>query len=227
MDKYYITPIKLYDLLKAKGVTSFFHANTVKTAKSFITNNALLSRGCLEKNKIDMTPQISDDKDKEFGVWNDIFLDGKDLSELYSRPNNYGPITFVMSLELLKSDDIGDILITRNNPMYWKSNYTNEQKYLLNIDEVKELYLAGHYSSFGRIMFTFKNADNKIKLSEFCEKIIIDKTVNNYFNENLITNLCKLRDDANLSHIPIIPRNRFIYNYNNMHRNILTMKFMP
>ena len=231
MEKYYINPIDLYDVLKSKGITNFFHANTIKTAKSFIKHNALLSRGYFETNKLEMSPQKSDNHDKQFGVWNDIFLDGKDLSDFYNRPNFYGPITFVMSLELLKSNDMGDILVTRNNPMYWSNNNTNAQKYLLDINEVDSLYLNGCRSAFGRIMFTFRGADNKMKLSEFCEEIIIDKLGMKYkgedFDSYLYNGLCSKINDTKLSHIPITQRNKFINNYKYINHDILTSRFIP
>ena len=56
---------KLYAILNNKGIDSFYHANTVCTSKTFIDNNALLSRQYIEENNLNQTEQKSDEKQYE------------------------------------------------------------------------------------------------------------------------------------------------------------------
>lgn len=69
--------IKSY-LLK-KNITELFHANTVTTSLSFISEGGLLSRGEVEKRGLKQTSQLSDDDDKLYNIWNDVFFDSCDV----------------------------------------------------------------------------------------------------------------------------------------------------
>ncbi|MBK9485679.1 MAG: hypothetical protein IPO01_10855 [Chitinophagaceae bacterium] len=63
-----------------------------KKALTFIKQGALLSRGYVETNKLAQTAQTSDALDKEFDVWDTVFLDGTDLHKKFGSRNKYGPI---------------------------------------------------------------------------------------------------------------------------------------
>lgn len=55
-------------ILKNKGISHLYHANTVKTSCTFLRNGGLLSRGAVEKLKLEQSPQSSDEIDKKFDV---------------------------------------------------------------------------------------------------------------------------------------------------------------
>lgn len=76
---------ELHDLLIEKGVTHFYHANTLATSITFIENGGLLSRGDVETNGFFQTPQTSDADDVMFDVWHDVFIDIVDLHGLFPR----------------------------------------------------------------------------------------------------------------------------------------------
>ena len=96
---------KLYELLKDKGVTNLYHANTVATSITFIEEGGLLSREYVENKELYQTLQTSDEIDKLFDVFDDIFLDTTDLHKHFCRQNHYGPVLFQFSLELLLDDE--------------------------------------------------------------------------------------------------------------------------
>ena len=55
---------------------------------------------------------------QDLEIFNDIFLDTKDLHKHFSRQNHYGPVLFRFELELLLDEEI-EVWVTKNNPIYW------------------------------------------------------------------------------------------------------------
>lgn len=174
LEKFYLSSKALYPILKEKGIKNLFHANTVSTSLTFINNRSLLSRSYVEKIGGIQTIQKSDNEDKEYNVWDDVFLDALDLHTKYSRPNKYGPVLFVMKLDLLLSQVVPFVLITKRNPWYWEETDNLEDRYYSDLDEVKRDYLSGEKLD-SQIMFTFRSPDDKIKLNKFLDFIGVDK----------------------------------------------------
>ncbi len=79
-------------ILRSKGVRSLHHVNTVRTACTFLRHARLLARGVVEDKGLLQTPQQTDEIDKKFGVWWDIFLDGVDIHNRVSGLCYYGPV---------------------------------------------------------------------------------------------------------------------------------------
>jgi len=174
MEEFYINPVVVYRILTEKGVKHLFHANTVLTSLTFINQNALLSRNHVEVNGLAQTEQKSDNEDRKFNVWDDVFLDGLDLHEKYSRPNKYGPILFVMKLELLLAPSLPPLLVTKKNPWYWKDHNTWGEKYFNDSEEIKAKYLVkGQLDS--QIMFTLRSPNTFIKLNKYLVSVMVDK----------------------------------------------------
>ncbi|MEW6552246.1 MAG: hypothetical protein AB1389_08985 [Campylobacterota bacterium] len=161
--------LELYELLKEKGIDTFFHANTLTTSLTYFENNGLMSRGLVESKGLHQTTQSSDDIDKKHDVWNDIFIDIVDLHGHFQRQNLYGPILFKFSIEFLK-DDVFDIYVTKNNPIYWKDSDKEEDKYFQNVEELKTRW--DEYS-IHRKMFTIKNTSTPI-LFKYLKEILLD-----------------------------------------------------
>jgi hypothetical protein len=174
MEKYELSAKAIYSVLKEKKVEFLYHANTVLTSRTFIKQRALLSRAFVANNNLIQTEQKSDKEDVKFNVWDDIFLDGMDLHKKYNRPNKYGPILFVMKLELLQSPSISSVLVTKTNPWYWKDSDTMDDRYYSDIEDIKGDYLTGKKID-ARVMFTFRSPDTAIKLNKFLVGIGIDK----------------------------------------------------
>lgn len=58
----------------------------------------------MEKHGLRQTPQSSDATDKKYGIWDAVFLDHVDIHYRGGRkkgPNQYGPVLFVLSLDVL------------------------------------------------------------------------------------------------------------------------------
>ncbi|WP_405155845.1 hypothetical protein [Paenibacillus sp. FSL K6-0108] len=136
--------ISLYKYLNSIGVSHSYHANTVPTACSFIKAGELLSRGAVEQLGLYQTAQDSDDIDKIFNVWNDIFLDCNDLHIRFGRENKYGPVLFKFKTEFLIQENF-DVWITKDNPIRWNLEFSEKERYFSNLDEVKESYSDKSY----------------------------------------------------------------------------------
>ena len=174
MEQFYLNPKSLYAVLKAKGITSLYHCNTVLTSLTFIEQRALLSRAYVERHGLIQTPQNSDAEDVAYNVWDDVFMDGIDLHKKYNRLNKYGPVLFVMKLEVLVMPELCPVLVTRANPWYWKNFPKWEQRYYDNTEEIAEKYLTGKILD-SSLMFTFRAPEKTIKLNKFLTEIVVDK----------------------------------------------------
>ena len=158
--------IKSY-LLK-KNITELFHANTVTTSLSFISEGGLLSRGEVEKRGLKQTSQLSDDDDKLYNIWNDVFFDSCYVHEVVKNANNYGPVCFVFSVDLLDDTSLPMIRITRSNPFNWKKSLTDniDDNYIDDISEYRKGDIAMH--------LTFFDCKTVIPFSPYLKKIILD-----------------------------------------------------
>lgn len=170
-----IDPKELYEFLSAQNIRYFFHANTVRTSCTFIEEKGLLSRGAIEAKGLIQTPQSSDEDDKQFNVWNDIFFDLVDLHGYFPRQNLYGPVCFVLNNSLLLDPDLPNICITKNNPIYWESNMSDIDKYYASVQEyIDEFEDNKKKKCIHRKMFTIHDTFEKISFEKYLEKIILD-----------------------------------------------------
>ena len=160
----------IYNILIKKGVSRFHHANTVKSALSFISEGALLSRSFIESNKLSQTIQYTDEKDKKLEIWDSVFLDGLDLHKKFLRPNLYGPVLFVLDLKILLLSDFQFVRVTKSNTESWHSI---EGNFYESSADFERDYLNGDKLKDGRIMFLFDRPEKNIQL-KYCKKIIVD-----------------------------------------------------
>lgn len=162
--------LELYTLLKSKDIHELNHANTVATAMTFIKQGGLLSRGGVESKSVFQTKQSSDEIDKKFDVWNDIFLDSTDLHTYFRRQNHYGPVLFKISTEFLIHEEL-EVWVTKDNPINWRASMTTEQKYFTSVKELND-----NWSSYQRQrkMITIKNKLQPI-LFNYLTSVTIDK----------------------------------------------------
>lgn len=130
-----INNLRLHQFFTEKNIMHLHHANSLATASSFIRENGMLSRGCVEEKGLFQTEQSSDEIDKKYDVWDDVFVDTVDLHGHFPRQNLYGPVLFKFSIDILLKDEI-DIWITKDNPIYWNQYTTSEEKYFQGIEDV-------------------------------------------------------------------------------------------
>jgi hypothetical protein len=160
---------ELYDFLIEKDIWVLYHANTFRTSLTYFQEYGLLSRGAVESRGLLQTVQSSDEIDKVINVWDDVFLDTVDLHSFFHRQNYYGPILFEFSVNLVKNEDY-DIWITKNNPINWKKETPNDERYFNSIDDLKT-----NWDSIPRQrkMITIRNNSTPI-LFEYVRRIIVD-----------------------------------------------------
>lgn len=131
---------EVHDVLVRKGVTYLHHANTVRTSCSFLKLKGLASRGCVEMMSLDQTPQLTDQIDKRYGIWNDVFTDGVDVHRRGGRKkgaNHYGPVLFKLPLSVLRALPPGSsVMVTRKNPYNWHDGEPDSARYFENIAQL-------------------------------------------------------------------------------------------
>src|SRR5690348_7841844 len=140
-----LNPRDVLEVLRQKGVQRFYHANTVRSSLTFLQAGGLLSRGTVEDCGLDQTPQSTDDLDKRFGIWHDIFIDGVDIHSRSSNCNAYGPVLFELNLRLFESDALPALWITRDNPCRWEDGDSDQERYYLSVDEFQAEYNFGDF----------------------------------------------------------------------------------
>lgn len=214
MEDYRIPSKEIFQILSKKGIKYLHHANTVSTSITFIENRALLSRQYVEINNLHQTSQKSDEEDKNYDVWDHVFVDGEDLHKRYRRANKYGPILFKLKLDLLTSPLIPYLHITKSNPWYWKKNTALDQKFYKSYEDIEKDYLTRKKLD-SQIMFTIRNPEKNIKLNKFLHSIEVDKPklIINERNEGNMSlgdyTFNAIQDSLNqngLGHIPITVR---------------------
>ncbi len=181
MTEFDLNASELYDILAIKGITYLYHANTVSTSITFLNNKSLLSRKFVTDNNLFQTDQYSDEKDKKFDIYDDIFIDFVDIHEEWKRHNFYGPFLFVFSIELLKSDNIKTLRITKKNPVHWRETETETDWYYSNLADFDKSYRKGNKLKDIGSMIILKDINGKLPLRPNIEKFLFD-------NPNLFVN---------------------------------------
>jgi len=167
--------IELYNKFQENGVYFLYHANSLTTSLGFICNGGLFSRGAMENRYIPQTEQSSDLLDKQFNVWNDIFLDTIDLhgyrySSGYKRHNEYGPVLFIFNLELLLDSAFNNIWITTNNPTNWNRNDNVQGRYFRTVDD----YIQNMNNNRQQKMITIRDMNIPVSFNTYLNCIILD-----------------------------------------------------
>lgn len=136
-------PSDILQILAKKGCGTLYHANTVQTSCTFLEHGALISRGAVSANGGRQTYQYTDQKDQQFGIWNDIFVDVDDLHESLGRVNFYGPVLFKIDPKALMLPGIQAVCVTRSNPSNWQSSTPDAQRYLMTLADVENALSGG------------------------------------------------------------------------------------
>lgn len=134
------------EILAYKGIEYLYHVNTVVTSLTYINNGGLFSRGSVEDAGLLQTPQESDNLDKKFDVFYDIFFDSVDIHERAKKTNHYGVVTFEFSIDVLDELDDCDILITKDNPIRWESAEDYENNYFTNETDLYDYFFKGNFA---------------------------------------------------------------------------------
>jgi hypothetical protein len=132
-------------ILKKRSVDALHHANTVRTACTFLQQGRLLARGVVDDLGLTQTPQQSDAVDKKYNLWYDVFLDGIDIHDRARQRCFYGPVLFVLDLTLLTQDRSPSVWITKKNPQNWSDGQVTSERYFSSIEELQRDYRKGKF----------------------------------------------------------------------------------
>lgn len=214
-----MTNKKIKQILISEGVTYLYHADSVETSLSFLKNGGLISRGICEDNNFPQSPQSSDYKDKCLGIYYDIFFDSVDIHMRSKQANYYGPVLFIYDIDVLDEIEEGAIKITKDNPIRWKINSTNDKRYFTEVDD---LHMNFHKGNFGQhitivnrqtplpfdflseIILNFpENFDCPLihKASIQIQEVIQEKNIPTYYHEEICyNNNCKCHEFYSKKH---------------------------
>lgn len=159
----------VYETLKEKGVTELYHANSVATASLFLKRKSLMSRGSVERQGLFQTSQYTDDADKRYSLWFDIFMDTVDIHRRARRKNSYGPVIFVFDIEILNRTNTGRIWATKLNPTKWAGK-NDEQRWFKNKTDLKQNLVVGNFDH----MIVLRHCGGVLPFGKSLKKIIVD-----------------------------------------------------
>ena len=159
----------VFETLRDKGVTELHHANSVATACQFIRRRSLLSRGSVERLGITQTPQISDDADKRYSIWFDVFLDSVDIHKRASRANIYGPVLFVLDIGIIDRNSTGKIWVTKLNPTKW-AGQSESQRWFKDKTDLVNNFVKGCFDQ----MLVLRHCGGSLPFGSYLKNIILD-----------------------------------------------------
>jgi hypothetical protein len=168
-----MTGNEIYEVLKAKGVSYLHHANSVKTSLSLLELDGIASRKTVEDSGKGQTNQITDNDDKMFGIWDAIFVDTVDIHQYASNRNKYGPVMFVIDLNVLLNLPLNaNVNITRSNPSKWKNTTTEAERYLSKY-ELTTTFRVGCFDH----MLVIRTEGGILPFGNFLHSVILDDPV--------------------------------------------------
>ncbi|MGG1630060.1 hypothetical protein [Rossellomorea sp. NRS-1567] len=215
-----LNQVDVYHFLKSKDINHLYHANTVTTSCTFIKQGGLLSRGAVESLGLTQTEQMSDDLDKEFDVWDDIFLDSNDLHKKFRRQNHYGPVLFKFNIDILLYPSLPPLWVTRDNPTRWTAGLSESERYFGSVEALKQDYETGAYKE----MITLRNTHDILPFESYLEEIILDNPKILLAKENVLEKAKEsLQEAINDSNYDFSEVKKTIRNCNNCfcHENYL------
>lgn len=171
MNGLFLPADKLLGVLRDHSVTRLYHANTVATASTFLKHKALLSRKTVSINGWPQTRQTSDELDRNFGIWNDIFLDTVDIHKRSHNRNFYGPVLFEIDINLLDSlSDAWQVRVTKKNPIHWHKREPLSERFFATVQEFRKKHTFGDFDK----MIILRHNSGRLSLSTVLQSVIID-----------------------------------------------------
>lgn len=159
----------VFEALTAAGVNHLHHANSVATACQFLRSRALLSRGTIERLGITQTTQDSDEIDRRYSIWFDVFMDSVDIHHRAKRANIYGPVLFVFEIGIIDKKGTGRLWVTKLNPTKW-ANKTEKQRWFQNKSDLEENFTFGDFDQ----MILARHCGGELPFKGTLIKIILD-----------------------------------------------------
>jgi len=136
----------VYNVLKGKNIHNLYHANTVTTSCTFLKLGGLASRGYVADLGLPQTSQYTDDIDKKYGIWYDVFTDTVDIHYRASQFNWYGPVLFVLGVDILKALPVkSEVLVTKKNPTKWIDREPIGKRFFTTQEELESSLEVGTF----------------------------------------------------------------------------------
>jgi hypothetical protein len=161
---------RVYEILKDKGVSSIHHANSVITSCQFLRNQALMSRGTIDRLDLFQTTQKSDKADRNYGIWFDIFADSVDIHKRASRANAYGPVLFELDIDIIEDAYTGRVWVTKVNPTKWSGKRKHEQRWFTSPTDLEDNFSYGTFDQ----MIVFRHCGGEYPIKNHLNKLILD-----------------------------------------------------
>jgi len=132
-------------------------------------NNALLSRGNVERLNLNQTKQYTDKIDKQYGIWYDIWLDTVDIHKRINDRNKYGSVLLEFKIQILTMPQAGEWWITKLNPTHWSGKEVHE-KWFQSEEEVEEGFKIGDFNH----SLVFRHSGGQLNYQKKLKRIILD-----------------------------------------------------
>lgn len=161
----------VFDVLSSEGVgvSTLHHANSVATACQFIRSQSLLSRGSVDRLGLTQTPQKTDDVDRRYSIWFDVFLDSVDIHKRANRANAYGPVLFVFDVNIINKNGTGRIWVTKCNPTKWAGK-PDEDRWFQSKDDLSQHFVKGRFDQ----MIVLRHCGGELPFGKYLKEIILD-----------------------------------------------------
>ncbi|WP_321818200.1 MULTISPECIES: hypothetical protein [unclassified Paraburkholderia] len=165
---------ELHDILWKKGVRTLHHANSVMTSISIIQLGGLASRHLVERSGLNQSGQYTDDLDREFGIWDDVFMDTVDIHKRISNRNQYGPVLFELDIAVLNAlPRSAQVLVSKLNPSKWGASTPSKERYFEDALEASTGLRVGNFDQ----MLMIGNVNGIIPFEGYLKRIILDDVV--------------------------------------------------
>jgi hypothetical protein len=164
-----LAPKHVREVFLENNIQFIYHANTVLSSCHFIRRKALISRGTMERLGLKQTSQYSDELDKLYSIWFDIFADSVDIHDRGSKENSYGPVLFVFDVSLINKANTGNIWVTKINPTEWKG-VLRENRWF---QSKKDFEVNFVYAEFCQ-MIVFRHCGGELPFKHYLKEIILD-----------------------------------------------------
>jgi len=165
---------EVYSIFKQIGATHLRHANSVITCCTFLEQHGLLSRGFVEDHRLKQSAQPWDALDKKYGIWHSIFLphvDNHDHGGRTKGPNQYGPVLFVLDLDVLvRLPESTQIRVTRRSPVYWYDTEPESGRWFQSAEELAKSINPGDTDK----MIAIQTPSGKLEFPHQQVHIILD-----------------------------------------------------
>jgi hypothetical protein len=163
---------EVYEILAARGVTRLHHVNSVKTSLSLLKLGGLASRSLVERSQLPQTNQISDTEDRAYGIWGDVFVDTVDIHQRISDRNKYGPVLFIMNINVLRAlPPTARVLVTRSNPTKWENTHSDAERYFLTAADLNNGLSIGDFDQ----MLVIRTTEEILPFMHYLEEIVVDE----------------------------------------------------